>query len=104
VRLLVVGFSVSCTEHRGRALLVVKGDIESSVFLLPHARTHRTTKKKKKFAPVTRIVVVTRRFVTYGIRAGTTRDLGFTTGSVDMMVLIMLLLIELICLCAGNHG
>jgi hypothetical protein len=39
--------------------------------------------------------VVTRRFVTYGIRAGSTRDLGFTTGSVDKMVLIVLLLIEL---------
>jgi hypothetical protein len=37
-------------------------DIESSMSLLLHARTHH--KKKKKFAPVTRMVVVTRRFVT----------------------------------------
>jgi hypothetical protein len=43
-------------------------------------------KKKKKFAPVTRMVVVTRKVVTYGIRAGSTRDLGFATGSVDMII------------------
>ena len=42
------------------------------------------------------MVVVMRRFVTYGIRAGSTRDLGFATASVDMIVLIILLLIELI--------
>jgi hypothetical protein len=57
--------------------------------LLVYAHTHTLQKKKKKkkknFAPGTRIVVVTRRFVTYGIRAGSTRDLGFTTGSVDMI-------------------
>jgi hypothetical protein len=52
--------------------------------LLVNAHTH-TSKKKKKFAPGTRVAVVTRRFVTYGIRAGSTRDLGFTTGSVDMI-------------------
>ena len=32
--------------------------------------------------------------VTYGIRAGSTRDLGFTTGSVDVIMLIILPLIE----------
>jgi hypothetical protein len=53
--------------------------------LIVHTHTHTKKKKKKKFAPVTRMVVVTRQFVTYGIRAGSTRDLGFTTGSVDMM-------------------
>jgi hypothetical protein len=42
------------------------------------------------------MVVVTRKVVTYGIRAGSTRDLGFATGSVDMTMLIMLSLIELI--------
>ena len=39
---------------------------------------------------------VTKGVITYGIRACSTRDLGFTTGSVDMMVLIILLLIELL--------
>ena len=34
--------------------------------------------------------------VTYGIRVGSTRDLGFTTGSVDMIVSIIFLLIELL--------
>ena len=56
--------------------------------------------QKKKIAPITRMVVVTRPFVTYGIRAGSTHDLGFTTGSVDMMLLIVLLLIELLVLFA----
>ena len=45
------------------------------------------------------MVLVTRWFITYGIRAGSTRDLGFTTGSVDMVVLIILLLIELLTMC-----
>ena len=35
------------------------------------------------------MVVVTRKVVTYGIRAGSTRDLGFATGSVDMIMLII---------------
>jgi hypothetical protein len=70
------------------------------VLLLLHARTHlKHKKKKKKIAPVTRMVVVTRRFVTYGIRAGSTRDLGFTTGFVDMIMMIILSLIELIVVC-----
>jgi hypothetical protein len=57
--------------------------------LLLHARTHLKQKKKKKkknFAPVFRVVVVTMRFVTYGIRAGSTRDLGFATTFVDMII------------------
>ena len=74
-----------------------RGDIESSVLLRLHARTHLHTQKIKikKNAPVTRMVVVTRRVVTYGIRVGSTRDLGFTTGFVDMNMLFILSLIEL---------
>jgi hypothetical protein len=37
------------------------GDVESSVLLLLHARTHLKYGKKKKIAPVLRVVVVTRR-------------------------------------------
>jgi hypothetical protein len=37
-----------------------------------------------------------RRGVTYGIRAGSTRDLGFTMASVDMSWFIIRLLIKLI--------
>ena len=40
-----------------------RGDVESSVLLLLHARTH-LKHTQKKIAPVTRMVVVTRRFVT----------------------------------------
>jgi hypothetical protein len=64
-----------------------------------YTRAHtlkKKKKKKKKIAPVIRVVVVTRRFVTYGIRAGSTRDLGFATAFVDMIDFIILLLIELI--------
>jgi hypothetical protein len=55
----------SCTEHRGRALLNVKGRHRvTCVFTSSRAHTPYAQKKKKKFAPVTRMVVVTRRFVT----------------------------------------
>jgi hypothetical protein len=50
-------------DHRGCVLLVVgwRRRVKCVCSLL-HARTH--LKKKKKFAPVIRVVVVTRRFVT----------------------------------------
>jgi hypothetical protein len=49
------------------------GDAESNVFI---TLVHTHTKKKKKLHLFKRLIVVTRRFVTYGIRAGSTRDLG----------------------------
>jgi hypothetical protein len=58
------------------------GDVESRVSVTP-TRAH-TLLKQKNFAPVVRVLVVTRRVVTYGIRAGSTRDLGFATASADM--------------------
>jgi hypothetical protein len=79
------------------SLVVSRVASYSSLCCYFYTRAHTlNTHKKKKIAPVTRMVVVTRQFVTYGIRAGTTRDLGFTAGSVDMIVLIILLLIELL--------
>jgi O-antigen/teichoic acid export membrane protein len=81
------------------------GVVQLSVLLLLHARTHfKKKKKKKKIAPVTRMVVVTRRFVTYGIRAGSTRDLGFATASVDMIMFDYSVADRVDCVCAGNHG
>jgi hypothetical protein len=94
VVVLVEAFSLLVLNFVVESCCCRVASYSSSMLLLLHARTHQN-KKKKNFAPVTRMVVVTRRFVTYGIRAGSTRDLGFTTGSVDMMVLIILLLIEL---------
>jgi hypothetical protein len=89
LQILVVCFCLLAMNTVVASCWMSRGDIESCMFLLPHARTHRKQKKKKKKKKnlhlCTRMVVVTRRFVTYGIRAGTTRDLGFTTGSVDMM-------------------
>jgi hypothetical protein len=44
-----------------------RGDIESSVLLLLHARTHLKKKKKiKKIAHVIGVVVITRKVITYG--------------------------------------
>jgi hypothetical protein len=54
-----------------------------SVSFYTRAHTFKK-KKKKKIAPVIRVVVVTRRVVT-GIRAGSTRDLGFATAFVVMI-------------------
>jgi len=49
--------------------------------LLP---AHAHTPLNKNFAPDFDVVVVTRRVVTYGIRAGSTCDLGFAAASVDL--------------------
>jgi hypothetical protein len=47
-------------------------DVEYNV-IITFLHTH---KKKKNCTCYVRLVVVTMRFVTYGIRAGSTRDLG----------------------------
>jgi hypothetical protein len=59
----------------------------------------KKTKRKKKFLLYFAIYRRNEGAVTYGIRAGSTRDLGFTTGSVDMIMLIILSLIELMVVC-----
>ena len=40
--------------------------------------------------------------VTYGIRAGSTRDLGFTTASIDMIMFDYSVADRVDCVCAGN--
>jgi hypothetical protein len=80
------------------------GDVESRGLFLLHARTHFKQTKKKNFAPVFRVVVVTRRVVTYGIRAGSTRDLGFATAFVDMSWFYYTVVDRVDCVRAGNHG
>ena len=42
--------------------------------------------------------------VTYGIRAGSTRDLGFATAFVDMIIFEYFVADSVDCVCAGNHG
>jgi hypothetical protein len=61
------------------------GDVESSVLLLLHARTH-LKKKKKKNCTCSQSCCRNEEVVTYGIRAGSTRDLGFATAFVDMII------------------
>jgi hypothetical protein len=67
------------------------GDIESRVSVFLCTRAHTPLKKKKKFAPIVRVTVVTRRVVTYGIRAGSTRDLGFATAFVDLSCFVYII-------------
>ena len=54
----------------------------------------RKQKEKKNFLLYFAIHRRNEGVVTYGIRAGSTRDLGFTTGFVDVIMLIILPLIE----------
>jgi hypothetical protein len=96
----------SCAEHRGCVLLVVewRRRVKCVCYFYTRAHTLNKKKKKKKIAPVLRVVVVTRRFVTYGIRAGSTRDLGFATAFVDMIRFDYIVADRVDCVCAGNHG
>jgi hypothetical protein len=68
-----------------------------------YTRAH-TVKTKKKIAPVIRVVVVTRRVVTYGIKVGLTRDLGFATAFVDMSWFYYTVVDRVDCVRAGKHG
>jgi hypothetical protein len=63
------------------------GDVESNVFItLVHTRTHNIKKKKKKNCTCyMRIVVITRRIITYGIRARFNPQLGIAMAFVDMI-------------------
>ena len=45
---------------------------------------------------------VTKGVVTYGIRAGSNRDLGFATGSVDMSMLVISVADRVNFVCATN--
>jgi hypothetical protein len=67
-----------------------------SLFTCTHTLQKNKNKKEKNFTPVIKVVVIMRRFVTYGIRAGSTHGLAFAMAFVDMIRLIILLLIELI--------
>ena len=47
---------------------------------------------------------VTKGVVTYGIRAGSTRDLGFATTFVDVSWFYYTVSDRVDCVCEGNHG
>jgi hypothetical protein len=84
-------------------LVSAGGDIESSVSIsFLHLHTHFN--KQKKIAPVIRVVVVTRRFVTYGIREGLTSGLGFAIASIDMIRFDYTIVDRVDCVRTGNHG
>jgi hypothetical protein len=68
-----------------------------------HARTHLTLEEKKNctyYQSCSR----NEEDVTYGIRAGSTRDLGFTTAFVDMIRFDYTIVDRVDCVRAGNHG
>jgi hypothetical protein len=107
LQLLVVRLASSCCDRRGCVLSVVGWRRRVQCVCFPsytRAHTFKTKKKKKKIAPVIRVVVVTRRVVTYGIRAGSTRDLGFATAFVDMSWFYYTVADRVDCVRAGNHG
>jgi hypothetical protein len=61
------------------------GDVESSVSVTFYTRAHTLNKKKKKkICTCYQSCCRNEEVVTYGIRAGSTRDLGFATAFVDM--------------------
>ena len=59
-QLLIVCFQSSCVEHRGCVLLVVEWRRRVKCVCYFYMRAH-TLNKKNSFAPVLRVVVVTRR-------------------------------------------
>jgi hypothetical protein len=65
--LIVVCLKYSCDEHHGCVLLISRGD-ESQVCCYFYTHAHTLIKKKKKlkkkFAPITGMVVVTRKVFT----------------------------------------
>ena len=74
------------------------------LFLL-HARTHlKHLNTKKEISPAIRVVSVTRRFVIYGIRAGSTLGLGFSMAFIDMIRFDCTVVDRVDYVCAGNHG
>jgi hypothetical protein len=75
------------------------------VCLFPfYTRAPTLNKKKKKTCTCERVVVVTRRFVTYGIRVGSTCDLGFATAFIDMTRFDYTIVDRVDCVRVGNHG
>jgi hypothetical protein len=75
----------------------------SQVCLFPflHARTHLT--KRKKFT-CHQSCCRNKEDVTYGIRAGSTRGLGFTTAFVDMIRFDYTIVDRVDYVREGNHG
>jgi hypothetical protein len=63
LQLLIVCLQSSCDKHRGCVLLVVewRRRVKCACYFYPRAHTLNT--KKKKIAPVIRVVVVTRRLI-----------------------------------------
>jgi hypothetical protein len=67
---LYVDIAVACVMIRRHVAA------QSIMSCYPCTHAHTQKKKKKICTCYKRFVVVTRRIVTYGIRAGSTRDLG----------------------------
>jgi hypothetical protein len=69
-----------------------------------HARTHLKQKKKKKNCTCYQSCCRNEEVVTYGIRASSTHELGFSTAFVDMIRFDYTVVDRVDCVCAGNHG
>jgi hypothetical protein len=97
LRLLVVIIVVASCQSSG-------GDVESSVSVSPPTRAHTPLKQKKKICTCYQSCCRNKEGVTYGIRAGSTRDLGFATAFVDMSWFYYTVADRVDCVRAGNHG
>jgi hypothetical protein len=67
-----------------------------------HARTH--LKQKKKICTCYQSCCRNEEDATYGIRAGSTRNLGFATAFIDMIIFDYTIADRVDCVRAGNHG
>jgi hypothetical protein len=74
------------------------------VCLFPFYTRAHTLKKKKKNCTCYQSCCRNEEAVTYGIRAGSTRDLGFATAFVDMIRFDYTVVDRVDCVRAGNHG
>ena len=102
LHLRVVRLKSSCCDHCGCVLLVVGW--RRRVKCVCYFYTCAHTLNKKKFAPVIRVVVVTRRLLHLVSERGSTHGLGFATAFVDMIRCYYTIADRVDCVRAGNHG
>jgi hypothetical protein len=89
----------------GCVLLVVEWRRRVKCVCYFYTRAHTLNKKKKKkFCTCYQSCCRNEEVVTYGIRAGSTRDLGFATAFVDMIRFYYTVVDRVDCVRAGNHG
>ena len=80
------------------------GDVKSNVFVTSSCTHTHLKQKRKKNCTFSQSSCHNEEDVTYGIRAGLTRDLGFSMASVDMIRFDYTVSNQVDCVRASNHG